>query len=508
MFLDRSKIEERTYQTSIFENTKDKNSLIVLPTGLGKTIISAMLIDYRLSEFPGSRALFLAPTKPLLNQHGKTLSRLMNLKLAVVSGSVSKAERGGTYKDNDLILATPQTIENDIASDLIDLSAFSIIIVDEAHHSIGNYAYVKVADEFLRRSSKPNIIGLTASPASDQGKIMEICKNLHISTVEIRGEDDSDVSPYIKTKIVQEERIELPKEIKSIIAEIKGIIADQVTALKGVGILAEVPASRINRVTILKVQNGLIKRLRSDRKSWYAIRGIIITSKILKLYHALNLVSTQSVEAFYLFLSRLMAGKAKSDKELAKSEAVAHVIESARALLDNGEETPKIERLKEILQKSVTKDKRAIVFTQYRDNVDVLYKYLSKMDGIRPAKFIGQGRKGLSQKNQLEIIRQFEEGTINVLISTSVSEEGISIKGVDTAVFYETVSSAIRMIQRKGRVGRFDVGKIYLLIAEDTNDEGYFWLSKRREKAMRKIVSKIKDNPSMITNDGTLRPFT
>jgi Fanconi anemia group M protein len=108
----------------------------------------------------------------------------------------------------------------------------------------------------------------------------------------------------------------------------------------------------------------------------------------------------------------------------------------------------------------------------------------------------------------LEIIRKFEEGTINVLISTSVSEEGISIKGVDTAVFYETVSSAIRMIQRKGRVGRFDVGKIYLLIAEDTNDEGYFWLSKRREKAMRKIVSKIKDNPSMITNDGTLRPFT
>ena len=83
----------------------------------------------------------------------------------------------------------------------------------------------------------------------------------------------------------------------------------------------------------------------------------------------------------------------------------------------------------------------------------------------------------------------------------------MSIRGVDIAIFYETIPSAIRNIQRRGRVGRFAAGLIFILMTRGTTDEGYYWLSKRREKTMKKIIKNIKENPENIRQDGTLHPF-
>ncbi len=84
----------------------------------------------------------------------------------------------------------------------------------------------------------------------------------------------------------------------------------------------------------------------------------------------------------------------------------------------------------------------------------------------------------------------------------------MSIKGADIAVFYETIPSAIRSIQRKGRVGRYNTGKIYILIVKGTSDQSYYWVSLQRERRMRKIIKKIQGNPDSLKYDGTLGPFT
>ncbi len=508
MFLKGEKIEEREYQKNIVNSAKDSNTLVVLPTGLGKTIISVMLVDYRLRKHPDSKALFLAPTKPLVNQHFKTFQGLMTLDLGIVSGEVSKNDRKNVYETSQLVFATPQTIENDIADGTINFSDFSLLIVDEAHHTVGNYAYVAIANEFMARSAYPLILGLTASPASDQEKINLICRNLNITNVEIRGEDDPDVAPYVKAKTIEEVRLKLPEELTEIVNKLRFFIQEQVAALQNVGLLKNTPINRITRVTILMLQKSLQKRMFTGQRNFYTIRGIIITAKLLKLYHALNLISTQSVEAFYNFLEKIIKeGKSKADKELSSSQDFNWFYETTGKLLEKGIEHPKIPEIKKILIESFDSEQKAIIFTQYRDTVDSIFKNLKDIAGIRPIRFIGQGKGGLSQKKQVEIIKDFESGVYNVLISTSVSEEGISIKGADLAIFYETIPSGIRAIQRRGRVGRFNAGKIFILITEGTNDEGYYWVSKRKESRMKKLIKKIKENPQLLKNDGTLNPF-
>ncbi len=509
MFLNRKRVEERGYQSEIFENSKEKNTLVVLPTGLGKTMISALLADYRLTKYPDSRVLFLAPTKPLVNQHHKTFSSIMAIDSVSVSGEIDKSRRTEIYTSHRLIFATPQTIENDIGNGAIDFSDFSLLVVDEAHHAIGNYAYVKIAHEFSEHARNPLILALTASPASDREKISAICKNLDIDNMEIRGEDDPDVTQYVKTKVVEEIRLKLDDRFNGMISSLKNEINEQIASLQAGGLLKNTPASRINRVSILLLQKSLQRQMFAGNKSFYAIRGIIGTSKLLKLYHALNLLSTQSLEGFNKFISKIINdGKSKTDKELAKSQNIVRLYTTSSELLEQGVEHPKIDTLINILEKNFDPEQKAIIFTQYRDTVDVIYKKLKSMKGINCVKFVGQGKKGLSQKEQINIIKDFEAGVYNVLISTSVSEEGMSIRGVDLAIFYETVPSAIRSIQRRGRVGRFNAGKIFILITEGTNDEGYYWVSKRKETRMKKLIKKIKENPSSLRQDGTLGPFT
>jgi ERCC4-related helicase len=503
----KEKIEDREYQNKIFETAKTGNTLVVLPTGLGKTIISAMLVDYRLEKYPSSKILFLAPTKPLANQHYRTFSSLLAVNQGVASGSISSSKRSKIYEESQLIFATPQTIENDMAKKIIDFSDFSLLVVDEAHHAIGNYSYVKIAKTYSEQSFHPLILGLTASPASDREKIKLICSNLQISNLEIRSDDDPDVVPYIKKKYIEEIKVDLPQEMLELANSLKLLISESISELQDTGLLKNVQKTRINRVTILMLQKSLQKQMFSGKRAYYLIRGIILTSKLLKLYHAYNLLSTQSLAAFSNFLEKIQNGKAKTDKELSSNKRFIEVKKRTDELLSAGVEHPKLKQLQIIFTNYFNESKKAIIFAQYRDTVDIIYNSISTIAGVRPIKFIGQGKGGLSQKEQVNIIRDFESGLYNVLVSTSVSEEGISIKGVDLAVFYETIPSAIRNIQRRGRVGRFSAGRIFILITRGTNDEGYYWISKRRERTMKKIVKNIKENPDTIKQDGTLHPF-
>lgn len=507
MTLFKEKIENREYQNKIFETAKTGNTLVVLPTGLGKTIISAMLVDYRLEKYPSSKILFLAPTKPLANQHYRTFSSLLSVKQGMASGSVSSSSRGKIYEDAQVIFATPQTIENDMEKKVIDFSDFSLLIVDEAHHAIGNYSYVKIAKRYSEQSFHPLILGLTASPASDREKIKMICSNLQITNVEIRSDDDADVVPYIQKKDIEEVKVDLPNEMIELSNNLKLLISESISELQDTGLLKNTQKSRINRVTILLLQKSLQRQMLSGKRNYYLIRGIILTSKLLKLYHAYNLLSTQSLTAFLNFLEKVQKGKAKTDKELSSNSRFIEITKRTSELIEQGIEHPKLKQLELIFSKHFNEDKKAIIFAQYRDTVEVIYNSISHLPGVRPIEFIGQGKGGLSQKEQVNIIRDFESGVYNVLVSTSVSEEGMSIKGVDIAIFYETIPSAIRNIQRRGRVGRFSAGSIFILITRGTNDEGYYWLSKKREKTMKKIIKNIKDNPDTIKQDGTLHPF-
>jgi Fanconi anemia group M protein len=121
---------------------------------------------------------------------------------------------------------------------------------------------------------------------------------------------------------------------------------------------------------------------------------------------------------------------------------------------------------------------------------DVLEK-----EGIKSEILIGQATKegkGMTQEKQIETLKRFKENEFNVLIGTSISEEGLDVPAVDYAIFYESVPSEIRTIQRKGRVGRQTAGKIIFLLTKDTRDEAYYWAAFQKEKKMKGIIYDMK----------------
>ena len=133
-----------------------------------------------------------------------------------------------------------------------------------------------------------------------------------------------------------------------------------------------------------------------------------------------------------------------------------------------------------------------MVFCQYRDTVNMVVERL-KAAKVMTARFVGQARRsgdeGMDQARQTETLKRFQKGRFDVLVSSSIGEEGLHVPAVDLVVFYEAVPSEIRYIQRKGRTGRSGPGRVVILLGEGTVDEAYYRTSLYRERSMRALLS-------------------
>ncbi len=475
--IKKNKLEIRDYQTEITKNCLEKNTLVVLPTGLGKTPIALLVTAERLNKLDG-KILFLSPTKPLIEQHKKTFENMSELAdLKVFTGVVKPEKREKEYKRARVVFATPQTIENDIKNRIIDLKDFILLIVDEAHHSIGNYAYTSIAQKYIKESKNPLILGLTASPGGKAKKIGEIKSNLFIEQVESRVEKDKEVKKYVKEKEVERIETELPEDYKTAKKLLERIFNKKVEYLFKIGAL---PTKRVSKKMLLDFQNFYSKKAKQSKRKelFFAVSKV---AELIKLDYCLELLEMQGAKQLREYLKKLEKEKTKASQKLFFDSEFKIFNKKVSGLGGH----PKLEKLMKIVSKEL--DKKVIIFTQYRVSVDEIVKKLKEVEGAKVGILIGQ-KSGLSQKEQVRIIRDFEEGFYNCLICTSIGEEGLDIKGVGTAVFYEPVPSEIRSIQRRGRVARLIKGKIYILITKGTRDEAYYWTAYHKEKKMKNFL--------------------
>lgn len=448
-----------------------------MPTGLGKTVIALMLIEYFKQKYPDKKILFLAPTKPLVNQHVEFLRKYSDIdptKIVGISGDIPKEKRVKLY-NADVIVATPQTIKNDLANNLIDLNKFSLIIFDEAHRAVGNYSYTYIARNFNNR-----IVGLTASPGSDEEKIKEIIENLKIERIEYRNEDSSDVRPYVKKKVIKYIGVALDKEILTASSLIQEAIEIRKKKLEELGILKR----KIKDIALLMEE---LKKKQAYSLDERVKDAIIIGSEILILFHALKTLQTQTYRAFLKFCESLFENAQKlSEKNVAEDVRLKKAYLYVKDLVKQGKEHPKINALLEIIKKN--KDKKIIVFAQLTDTVMQITELLNK-NNIKAVAFTG--KKLMTQKKQIETLDKFRANIYNVLVASSVAEEGLDIPKVDLVIFYEPIPSAIRAIQRKGRTGRLNYGEVIILYSKNTLDEKALWASIRKEKKMYEILEKL-----------------
>ncbi len=512
-FIKSNSIERREFQIKIADSSLKKNTLVVVPTGLGKTVIALILIAEKLKQKNKDKILFLAPTKPLVTQHKKFLDTYLTIEkdsTVIFTGEISPEKRTKMWEEKRIIVSTPQVIQNDLLSKRFSLKDVSLIIFDEAHHAVGDYAYVFVSEMYKRQREKHHIFGITASPGNDISKILEVCKNLEIKNIEIRTKYDPDVRPYVHDLKMEWKEISLPQDFTYTIQLLKKSLSLRLKKLKEIGVIDSSSISLINKRKLLDAQKKIQAEIkRSPKPHKVLFQAASIQSEAMKIHYSLELIQTQGVNAFNNYFQR-MSREASSKKSTKSSRSIitdSNIIEAVAYAKSLDIEHPKIEEIGKIVEKQLSKknDSKIIVFTHYRDTSAHITKTLEEVKGAKPVRFIGQAvkenDKGLTQKQQADIVDKFKKGRYNILIATSVAEEGLDIPSTDLVVFYEPVPSEIRLIQRRGRTARKMPGRVIILITKGTPDEGYYWSAKRKEKRMRselellrtKLTKKLKD---------------
>jgi len=486
----------RIYQENILKTTLDYNTLVVLPTGMGKTAISILLSIERLNKYPFSKILICSPTKPLCQQHLESFKKYTNLSpnsIVLFTGSILPIKRQELIENSKILIATPQTIESDIKNNRLSLKNFSLLTIDEAHRSRQKFANTIITKIYKETSQFPKILALTASPGGTKEKINEIVKNLFIDKVEIRTEKDEDIQPYVQKRNFEWITVELPEELKQLHSLIKEVYKDKLKELKKLGYTK--PISVINKRDLLELQKRFLQEIKN--KNQIAFYGISLVAQLMKLSYCLELLETQTLNSLQQFFNKLQKEDTKAAKAILKLKNIQKAISLNNLLIEKNINHPKIEKLISIIKEELKKDpnSRIIIFANYRFTVSEIVKKLQDLN-IKTERFVGQADKtdkGLKQKEQSEVLKKFKEGNFNVLVSSQVAEEGIDVVETKAVVFYEPIASELRRIQRIGRTARTQPGKIIFLITKGTRDEAYYWKSKRGETRMRMILQNMQN---------------
>ncbi|MDD5502774.1 MAG: ERCC4 domain-containing protein, partial [Candidatus Thermoplasmatota archaeon] len=341
-----------------------------------------------------------------------------------------------------------------------------------------------------------------ASPGSTAARINEVCKNIGVENVEIRTENDPDVKPYVQNVHVEWLEVEMPEDVRRVSKLLRESMNSRISALQSAGFVpGHVRPERITVRDLLNSQTIIQSKIRemSPNPPSALFQAVAVSSAAMKISHAVEMAETQGIPALRSYFARLGEDQSKGASMLRSDPKFSDAILIAKQLNIDRVDHPKVERLTGILLDQLGRkaDSRIIVFSQYRDTVEMLLSELAKNQAIRAVKFIGQASRGddngMSQKKQMETIEKFRANDFNVLVSTSIGEEGLDIPQVDMVIFYEPVPSEIRSIQRRGRTGRKRPGRVVVLMTKDTRDEAYYWSGKAKEQRMKDELAILRE---------------
>ncbi len=485
-------VQFRGYQANLARIAGQKDTLVVLPTGMGKTIV-ALLTIADAWHAGARRILLMAPTRPLVDQHAAFLQEVLapewGGEIHALTGNVTPEKRQAAYQTEGIVVATPQVIHNDLLASRIHPMP-EWVVYDECHRAVGEYPYSFIGDTLRATAKGHRRLGLTASPGHDIEKINEVRMHLGLDHVEIRTPEDPDVASFIQDVDTEWETLPFPPSMDRVRRLLEEALQERVKALRELKLLDKGRPTRRSLLEVAAKAQRAIKNTSNPDPSWF--QALTLQAQAMKIQHALEQVQTQGAAAFVAYVDQM-----KVDAEGPKaSKASRAMVEDTRinqayhvARFDDAE-NPKMGRVETLVEEQLAKDpdSRVIVFTHYRTTCEQVAKRLSERPDLRPVVFVGQGKRrgsdGLSQKQQAEILQRFREGKHNVLVATSVAEEGLDIPATDLVVFYEPIPSEIRSIQRRGRTGRNREGRVVVLMTKGTSDEAAHWSSRRKEQAM------------------------
>uniref|UniRef100_A0A8C9GB04 FA complementation group M n=1 Tax=Piliocolobus tephrosceles TaxID=591936 RepID=A0A8C9GB04_9PRIM len=484
----------RDYQLHISRAALFCNTLVCLPTGLGKTFIAAVVMYNFYRWFPSGKVVFMAPTKPLVTQQIEACYQVMGIPqshMAEMTGSTQAFTRKEIWCSKRVLFLTPQVMVNDLSRGACPAAEIKCLVIDEAHKALGNYAYCQVVRELVKYTNHFRILALSATPGSDIKAVQQVITNLLIGQIELRSEDSPDILAYSYERKVEKLIVPLGEELTAI----------QKTYIQG-------------------IQQGVIE-------GEFAI--------CISLYHGYELLQQMGMRSLYFFLCGIMdgtKGMTRSKNELGRNEdfmklynhlecMFAHTRSTSAdgvSAIQQGDKNkkfvyghPKLKKLEEVViehfkswnaentSEKKRDETRVMIFSSFRDSVQEIAEMLSQHQPIiRVMTFVGhasgKSTKGFTQKEQLEVVKQFRDGGYNTLVSTCVGEEGLDIGEVDLIICFDSQKSPIRLVQRMGRTGRKRQGRIVVILSEGREERIY----NQSQSNKRNICKAISSNRQVL----------
>ena len=499
-FLQDDAVEARAYQLEAVNACLATSTLLVLPTGMGKTAVQWMAISEILRTKEG-RIILVAPTNALVDQQHRGLERVLSVReedrVGRLTGATPPAKRKGEWSQNRITVATPQVVRNDALKGTLDLSDIALLVVDEAHRATGNSAVAQLGDLLMTANPDALILGATASPGWNENGVEEVCERLHLSGIHARGSTETMLEPYASNLEVEEIKVPVPQELRDLARPLEGWLEAIVQRERRLGHYVRSGTITIGGLNeaMRRVQAAIA---REERIAYRSAADIGVSIRLLTLS---NLLVSQGVAAARQSLGRM---KIRAEAKGKEARSIHEFISDQRIRLlsdrlDSMDEIhSKVSFTRRVVRDEIRRnpDGRTIVFANYRDTVSAIVGHLEDIPGVRVTPFIGQtdraGQSGMNQAEQIARLDSFRSGEYNVLVATSVGEEGLDIPRADLVLFYEPVGSEIRTIQRRGRTGRQDEGTVYVLIAEGTRDEGTQASAHRREERMLIAIQRVR----------------
>ncbi|KAL2158553.1 hypothetical protein VTH06DRAFT_4320 [Thermothelomyces fergusii] len=500
----------RDYQFSIVKNGLFNNTLVALPTGLGKTFIAATIMLNYFRWTKRSKIVFVAPTKPLASQQVQACLNIAGIprsQATLLTGETPPVLREGEWQSKRLFFMTPQTLMNDLSKGYADPKSIVLLVIDEAHRATGDYAYVK-AVEFIRRFSKSiRILALTATPGSTVEGVQEIIDNLGISHVEIRTEESIDIRQYVHSRNIDTVTFDPSDEMHQVRDLFSKALKPLVDKLSSQNIYYGRDPMSLTTYGLLKSRNEWMAGPGRHVNQGTKFMMMAVFSILQSLAHLIKLLNFHGIKPFYHGLAEFRASEgakpgqgSKLKRQLLADENFQKMMSMIERWmkLDEFNGHPKLTYLCErlvnhFMDAGEGANTRAIVFSEYRDSAEEIVRLLNTQPLIRATVFVGQAdskrSEGMKQKQQIETVEKFKNGVFNVLVATSIGEEGLDIGQVDLIVCYDASSSPIRMLQRMGRTGRKRAGNIVLLLMKGREEEKYLEAKLNYQKMQQLICN-------------------
>ncbi|KAI0891795.1 P-loop containing nucleoside triphosphate hydrolase protein [Annulohypoxylon nitens] len=490
----------RDYQFSIVKNGLFNNTLVALPTGLGKTFIAATIMLNYYRWMKSAKIIFVAPTKPLVSQQVDACFNIAGIprsQTTLLTGEISPGLRADEWGSKRVFFMTPQTLENDLSSGFADPKSIGLLVVDEAHRATGNYSYVKVVSFLRRFTNSFRILALTATPGSKVESVQEVIDSLGISHVEIRTEESIDIRQYVHSRDEDIVLLDPSDEMNHIKELFSKALKPLVDKLSQQNIYYGRDPMSLTTFGLLKARKDWMGRAGQHVNQGVKFMMMAIFSVLTSLAHGIKLLNFHGIKPFYDSLVQFReeteskGGKgSKFKKQIIDSPSFQEMMEKIDtwSKKDGFISHPKLTYLSDTVlnhfmdagegREGASTNTRIIVFSEYRDSAEEIVRILNTHKPlIRAAVFVGQADSkrsgGMKQAEQIERIQKFKNGEFNVLVATSIGEEGLDIGQVDLIVCYDASASPIRMLQRMGRTGRKRAGRVVLLLMRGKEEENY-----------------------------------